>query len=368
MKVNGEGPGRRATLKEVAAEVGVSPATVSNAYNRPDQLSGGLRERVFEAARRLGYPGPDPMARGLKRGRAGAVGVLYADRLSYAFADPAAVLFLRGLSEATEEAGLGLSLISGASRGEAVRDAAVDGFVVFCMAEDDPLVDAALERRLPAVFVDQTPRRGAPAVGIRDEDGARAAAEHLLGLGHRRLGVVSLEFARDSGGGPVEGERRAAYLPTRARLAGYAAAYESAGLPRGRVPVHECAENSVEWGRAAAEALLARVPGPTALLAMSDMLAFGAVEAAREAGLAVPGDLSVVGFDDVPEAARSTPPLTTVRQPHREKGLLAGRTLIARLGNEGPREEPDPLPTELVVRGSTAPPARGPRAESSTRG
>ncbi|MEW6638437.1 MAG: LacI family DNA-binding transcriptional regulator, partial [Actinomycetota bacterium] len=92
---------RRATLREVAAEVGVSLATVSNAYNRPDQLSPALRERVFEAARRLGYPGPDPKGRGLRRGRAGAVGVVYADRLSYAFADPAAVKFLEGVSRAT---------------------------------------------------------------------------------------------------------------------------------------------------------------------------------------------------------------------------------------------------------------------------
>src|ERR687894_2969814 len=118
MDVNRRSLGRRATLKEVASELGVSPATVSNAYNRPDQLSSALRERVFETARRLGYPGPDPMARGLRRRRAGAVGVLYEDRLSYAFADPAEVLFLRGVSVATEEAGLGLLLLSGAPREE----------------------------------------------------------------------------------------------------------------------------------------------------------------------------------------------------------------------------------------------------------
>src|ERR671920_1315800 len=106
MDVNRRSLGRRATLKEVAAEVGVSPATVSNAYNRPDQLSEEVRERVMEAARRLGYAGPDPTARGLRRGRAGAIGVLYADRLSYAFADPAAVLFFEGISRVAEEAGL----------------------------------------------------------------------------------------------------------------------------------------------------------------------------------------------------------------------------------------------------------------------
>src|SRR3712207_5843227 len=106
--------GRSATLKEVAAELGVAPSTVSNAYNRPDQLSKALRERVFETARRLGYPGPDPLARGLRRRRAGAVGVLYDNRLSYAFADPAEVLFRQGVSTVTEKEGLGLLLLSGA--------------------------------------------------------------------------------------------------------------------------------------------------------------------------------------------------------------------------------------------------------------
>ena len=114
MGVNPKSGERRATLKEVAAELGVAPSTVSNAYNRPDQLSAALRERVFETARRLGYPGPDPLARGLRRRRAGAIGVLYDNRLSYAFADPAEVLFLQGVSMVTEEEGLGLLLLSGA--------------------------------------------------------------------------------------------------------------------------------------------------------------------------------------------------------------------------------------------------------------
>lgn len=106
-------------MKEVAAAVGVSPATVSNAYNRPDQLSSGLREKVLETARRLGYPGPDPTARSLRRGRSGVIGVLYADRLSYAFEDPAAVLFLRGSPRPPRRRGFNCcsSPDSGTSRG-----------------------------------------------------------------------------------------------------------------------------------------------------------------------------------------------------------------------------------------------------------
>ncbi len=365
MGVNRKGSGGRVTIREVAAELGVAPSTVSNAYNRPDQLSPELRERVFEVARRLGYAGPDPMGRGLRRGRAGAVGVLYTDRLSYAFADPAAVMFFEGVSQATEEAGLGLLLIPGRSLGErdvsAVREAVVDGFVVWCMAAEDPLVGAAFERRLPVVLVDQPPVEGIPSVGVDDEGAAREAAEHLTGLGHRRVAVVSFEFTPRTRGGFRRLDRReeAAFRPSRLRLAGYAAALEEAGVDPSGVPVYECPENTIEEGRRAARALLTREPRPTALLAMSDQLAFGAIEAARELGLPVPQDLSVVGFDDVPAAARSAPPLTTVRQPHVEKGRRAGEMLIALLAG-GETAGTVLLPTRLVVRGSTAgPPSSG---------
>jgi len=352
---------RRATVKEVAAEVGVSAATVSNAYNRPDQLSPELRERVFAAARKLGYAGPDPVARGLRRGRSGAVGVLYADRLSYAFADPAAVMFLEGVSEAAEEAALGLLLVPAPLREArdraSVGEAAVDGFVIYCLAEDDPLVDAALERRLPVVLVEQPSREEAPSVETDDVGGARAAAEHLLGLGHERLGIVSFELGRDVSGSlaGLERQRTATYRPSRLRLEGYAAAIEDAGLSWADVPVYEAAENAPEQGRIAAGVLLSREHRPTAILTLSDQLALGVFEAAKKMGLSIPEDLSVVGFDDVPEASRTEPALTTVYQPHVEKGLIAGRMLVAQLRGVEP-QSPEPLPTWLVVRGSTAPP------------
>ncbi|HEU4538837.1 MAG TPA: LacI family DNA-binding transcriptional regulator [Polyangiaceae bacterium] len=362
-------PARRATLKEVAAELGVAPSTVSNAYNRPDQLSPALRERVFEAARQLGYPGPNPVARGLRRGAAGALGVLYAGRLSYAFADPAAVLFLQGVAEAAEEAMLGLLLVSGARRGPsdpaAIGDAAVDGFVVYSMAEGDALTGAAVARRLPVVLVDQAARGGRAGrpgaaavswVGVDDEGGARAAAEHVLALGHRRLGVVSLELAPDGRRGLASARRcaEASYWPPRARLRGYAAAVEAAGLAWAETAaVYETAENVPAEGREAAGALLDRAAPPTALLAMSDQLALGALEAARCRGLRVPEDVSVVGFDDVPAAGLAG--LTTVHQPHVEKGATAVRLLVAWLRDE-PAPSPPALPTRLVVRASTGPP------------
>lgn len=362
MGVNGKSGGeRRATLKGVAEKLGVSPSTVSNAYNRPDQLSEELRARVFETARGLGYSGPDPLGRSLRRQRAGTIGVLYTDRLSYAFRDPAAVLFLEGVSKATEEAGLGLLLIPGAPREKrdtaAVREASVDGMIVFCMAEEDPLLAAALDRRLPVVLVEQPPVEGLPAIVIDDEGASREAAEHLISLGHERLAVASIELSYQPKGGLAGSARQwaATYRPSQARLAGYQAATEAAGLSWAKIPVYECVENSALMGRAAARELLSQRPRPTAVLCMSDLIAAGAIEEAAAQGLSVPEDLSVVGFDDVPEAARTQPPLTTINQPHVEKGQEAGRALISLLEGE-PATQNTSLPTRLVVRDSTGPP------------
>jgi DNA-binding LacI/PurR family transcriptional regulator len=361
MPVKRSTPTRRPSLKVVAEALGVTAATVSNAYNRPDQLSPALRARVLQTARSLGYAGPNPIARGLRRGRAGAIGVLYADRLSYAFKDPVAVELLSGIASATEAAGLGLLLVPGSPRTErdleAPMRAAVDGFVIYSMAPDDPLLAAALERRLPIVTVDMPGVTDAPGVAIDDTAGARTVAEHVLGLNHHRLAVLSLELTPAVRSGLADASRRqsASYPVTRARLRGYEAAIVEAGLDWDLVPVYECAENSVEEGCLGAEHLLRQDPRPTALLAMSDALGIGAIEAARRMGLDVPGDVSIVGFDDIPEAARTDPALTTVHEPHLNKGLKAGELLIALLAGE---EHTDfvTLPTHLAVRASTAPP------------
>ena len=178
------------TLTRIARELGVSAMTVSNAYNHPDRLSEALRERIFETAGRLGYQGPDPVGRSLRRQRTDVVGVLYSNPLSYAFDDPAAVSFLGGLSSVTEEADLGLLLVpaaGGGSSGErdprAAAQAAVDGFVIYSMSDEEPLLAAALERRLPAVVVDQPRKEGVPFVGVttRVQHGRRPSISSTSG-------------------------------------------------------------------------------------------------------------------------------------------------------------------------------------------
>jgi DNA-binding LacI/PurR family transcriptional regulator len=362
-RFSGGSGGRRATLARIAEELDVSAMTVSNAYNHPDRLSGALRERIFETAGRLGYHGPDPVGRSLRRQRTDVVGILYSGPLSYAFDDPAAVSFLSGLSSVTEEADLGLLLVAAGGYVSAERHpraaarAAVDGFVIYSMSDEEPLLAAALDRRLPAVVVDQPFKEGVPYVGIDDEAAARTAAEHLLHLEHERFAVISFALSpnvRDGIANPLRQEQ-AAFRVSRLRLRGYRAALEDAGLPWSKVPVYECPGSSKEFGQRAAEALLSPEHGPTAILASSDQLALGVIAWATELGLSVPEDVSVVGFDDIPAAASADPPLTTVHQDHAEKGLLAGRMLVSQLRKEdGPGA--GPLATSLVVRGSTAPP------------
>ncbi|MCL6525539.1 MAG: substrate-binding domain-containing protein [Thermaceae bacterium] len=338
-------PKRRTTLRDVAEAAGVSPSTVSNAYNRPDQLSPGLRERVLEVARQLGYS-PHPLARGLRRGQVGAVGVLYGDSLSYPFADPVAALFMQGLSSVIEAASLGLLLVPRRTVDDAlVRTAAVDGFVVYSLFEHDALVERVLERGLPTVFVDHPGRAGFPAVRVDDLGGAQAAAAHLLGLGHTRLGVVALPL------GGADAANLSCCNASRARLQGYEGALPGTGA---WMQVLEVAENQPSEGARAARDLLSLKPGPSALLCMSDQLALGVLDAARQMGLRVPEDLSVVGFDDIPEARRTIPALTTVHQPLLEKGVWAGRLLLAQLRQE-PLEAPPTLPTHLVLRESSGP-------------
>ena len=346
------------TLQTIADILGVSRTTVSNAFSKPDQMTPELRAKILQTADQLGYCGPDPAARILRKGKSGAYGILLTESLSYAVTDPAAVILLQGIAEVFDERDAGLLVLP--SRGdrstglEAVRNAVVDGFLIYSIAEDDPRLTAVLARNVPTVVIEEPNLPNIARVSLEDREGARTVAEHVVGLGHRRLAAITFPLAEDDWSGFVGAERLAqsTIRVSRDRLAGFADAAETAGIDWSGAPVYECVLNSVEEGRLAAGKLLDGQVRPTAILTTADQLAFGAILAARERGLRVPEDLSVAGFDDIPEAARSDPPLTTVRQPLREKGTIAARLLLD--GWEGPPPTKI-LPTELVVRDSTGP-------------
>ncbi|SFJ54894.1 LacI family DNA-binding transcriptional regulator [Amycolatopsis regifaucium] len=347
-------------MDDVADAVGVSRATVSNAYNRPDQLSAQLRDEVLRAAKKIGYAGPNPTARSLATSRTGAIAVMLDTNLSLAFSDPALSVTLDALASVVDPGGHALLLLpgdgeSGGPRAERVLTAQADIAVACSLADGAPALDAIRDRRMPLVVIDQPHVRGSARIGVEDRAGAAAAARHLLDLGHRRIGIFSAQCLSSPRGGEMTPEHAAdtRFHDTRERLAGYLDTLAEAGIPAADVPIWEASGISVEGAVPSAFGLLDRDPRPTALLCMSDQLALAAISAAGHLGLSVPADLSVVGFDDVPPARWSEPPLTTVRQDLSAKGRIAGELVLGLLrGDKTPA--PAQLPVELVVRGSTA--------------
>ena len=289
------------TLATVAEHVGVSRMTVSNAFNRPDQLSPALRERSCSRRGSSATAAPTP-PRGRWRAavpaRSGWSSTTRSPRRSPIPPPPGCC---SASPRECESRSLGLTLVpllAGADDTH-VRTALVDGFVLYSVTRNDARLRAVRERHLPYVLVDHEPADGAQRVNIDDRAAARAMAEHLLGLGHRDialvhgLGAPGADARRGAGGQHLLRRRRAARRLARGRRGSTATATVASG------PGHDR-----ETGRVAGHRLLDRADPPTAVLAFSDLLALGVMDAAAERGVDVPGRLSVVGFDDIAEAAR----------------------------------------------------------------
>jgi alanine racemase len=343
----------RPRIEDVARAAGVSKTAVSFAFNTPDRLSAETAERILDVAAALGYR-PHPVARVLAQGRTMTLGVLTPQPLGVMFSNPFFATFGEGVAEVAEAHGYGLQFISPlrGSLALALGRSTVDGVVAVGLSADHPELEQIRRAGVPTVLVDADDQPGHPSVVVDDEAGARSAAEHLLALGHRDVLVLAVEEAAPStGGGRPDGV-------SARRLRGYRAAFEAAGvaLPDTRVVA---TRTSIDGGSSAFRACWSRGDRPTAVLAMSDATAVGTMRAARELGLAIPGDLSVVGFDDVDLAAHVDPPLTTVHQPGRRKGAEAVRLLLAALDDPSraapAAAEHVALPTRLVVRSSTGP-------------
>ncbi|MGI5521288.1 LacI family DNA-binding transcriptional regulator [Micromonospora sp. CA-259024] len=343
----------------MADAVGVSRSTVSNAYSRPDQLSAALRGRIMDAARQLGYPGPNPTARSLRRGFVGSIGVLFTSQLSYAFTDPFAVRFLAGVGAAAERHGTSMLLVP-LSRAEpdarrAVENAAVDGFCVYCVADENWALEVIRHRGLP--FVSTAARADAGPderfVGIDERAAARSVAAHVAGLGHRQVALLADSVLPDAPAGPLTlaGVDQVPHPTTHGRLAGFADAFAEVGVDWADLTLINAPGNSRQAGAAAVAGLFDRPAPPTAVLAGSDVLALGVLDALAERPAGSRPPVSVTGFDDVPEAAAAG--LTTVRQPAEEKGRIAAELLLDPPADAAAGHVL--LPTALVVRGSTGP-------------
>ena len=333
----------RVTITDVALAAGVSKTAVSFAFNSPEKLGHSTVERVLQVADGLGYA-PHPAARALSLRRSGTIGVLIPQRLSTVFANAFLSELLQGLGELCEKHDLSLLLVpplDGSLEG-AIRAASVDGFVSLGLSSNDRALETLDRLGIPTVLVDADGSDNHhPTVNVDDTGGAEAAARHLLKLGHRDIAVIGLPPTRAQVGLTPTASRR---------LAGYQAALDEAGAP---APLLITAGISQAAGVRAFEALGQGKRRPTAVLAMSDMTAIGVMTAAAQAGVRVPADFSVVGFDDLPVAAWTNPALTTVRQPIVEKGRIAARLLIQLLQGRAV-QSPSLLATKLVVRASTS--------------
>ena len=348
----------------MAAELKVSRTTISNAFNRPDQLSPELRERVLATAKQLGYV-PDPLARSLRTRKAGAVGLVMTEALTFSFSDPAARDFVAGVAQSCEELGQGLLLVAvGPSRSleegtAAVLGAGVDGFVLYSVGDDDPYLQAVLQRRLPVVVVDQPKNlSGVSRVGIDDRAAMRELADYVLGLGHREIGLLTMRLGRDRRQDLVDAARLQS--PTfdvqRERILGVWDAMEAAGVDPDSLTVVESYDHLPTSGGDAAKVALEANPRITALMCTADILALSAMDYLRAHGIYVPGQMSITGFDGVPDAISRG--LTTVVQPSLQKGRRAGELLLnpPRTGTPG-LPVVELLDTELIRGRTSGPPA-----------
>ncbi|WP_433517999.1 LacI family DNA-binding transcriptional regulator [Nonomuraea sp. CA-143628] len=329
---------RRVTIALIAEEAGVSIPTVSKVINGRPEVAPETRHRVERLLHEHGYQrrtSQDDTPSGL-------VDLVFAEIES-----PWAMEIVRGAESAARDAGASVVMSvlhthAGPGRDWLDRLASrrTDGVVVVASKLSTGVQAQLSARSLPFVVVDPEgePAPGVVSVGATNWHGGLAATRHLLELGHRRVGMIS---------GPGD------MLCSQARIDGYRAALETAGVEVDPTLIRR-GTFLVESGHDQGHALLSLPDPPTAIFAGSDLMAFGVFEAARQRGLRVPEDLSVVGFDDLPLSKSAWPPLTTVRQPLQEMAALATRTVLAMKRGEAPESRRVELATDLIVRESTA--------------
>ncbi|MGJ4729225.1 LacI family DNA-binding transcriptional regulator [Luteimonas sp. SDU101] len=333
-----------ATIYDIARHVGVSAGTVSRALSRPEKVLPDTRRRIEQAAAQLGYV-PNAVARTLKTQRSGKILITVPD-----IGNPFFAQILKGAEEAAQASGYAVLLGDTQHQSEREERYAqmlprnqADGMIV--LGHRLPPTARELVSQLGAAApvvngCEFDPALGIPSVHIDNAAAARAAMEHLYGLGHQRIAVV---------GGPPDNPLH------QQRLEGARAAAREQGCLEWLTPVP--GDFSVESGHAAALQLLRQASAPTAAFCFSDQMALGVLAACRDLGVRVPEDFSVVGFDDLASSRYLSPPLTTISQPMRELGVRAVGLLLAIIqGGDAPHQQT--LDFSLMLRGSTAPPQR----------
>ena len=341
-------------ISEIARRAGVSKTAVSFAFNDPSKLSETTAQRILDIAEEMGYS-PDPVARSMSTGRTGTIGLLVPQPIPEVVRNPFIPEFLEGIGEVCTQQGLSLMIVpplKGSMR-RAIVNAAVDGFITLGLEEHKATMVVLRQRGVPFVTVDSEPIEGVPAINIDDESGAKAAMTHLLAMGHREIAILAIRSGKQGHYEEYEGTLHY-------RMNGYLSALVEHGLSldRRHIRLVECVCTE-KGGYTCFTNLWKRKNRPTAILAMSDIIAVGVMKAAIDAGLEIPKDISIVGFDDIPLASMVSPGLTTIAQPLAKKGKFAAE-LLTHLIEGMAKPVHHCLPTHLVIRQSAGPPPKEP--------
>ncbi len=349
----------KATLKSIAADLGITHTSVSNAFNNPAKVSRELRRKILDYAKSVNYHGPNPAARSLRTGRCGAIGIIYNDQLSYAFSDPHDIAFLRGVSSVCEEDGTNIVLIplknNDLNNFESL-DAMVDGYILNAPYKNNPTTQRALSKGLPTVVVDfESPQH--ISVLTNDASVMREMTDYIISLGHRKIAIITFP-GREGSHDLYRLDRKLDtdnYVVNQ-RMLGCREAILAKDIELGSIIVHETT-NSGDGGAEAARHLLEQHPDITALICFSDRLAYGAMAQCQRLGLDVPGRISVTGFDDISPhnlphtITASLPLLTTVRQDAYVKGRKAAEALLNKAALQSRKIN---IEAKIIKRDSTA--------------
>jgi DNA-binding LacI/PurR family transcriptional regulator len=319
------------TLKSIAKELGVSNATVSNAFNRPDQLSKKRREDILESCQKLGYSGPNKAAQSLRKGQSNIVALVLPDSVEYMITDPVASDFVKGVSSVLEKSQVNLLLFSGASKNiNAVSDF-VDGFICYGSPRNAKLIDQLRTTVKKVVTADFDIDRKA-SVGIDNEQAAYEIAKLAINSKDDDIAILGLRLldsnltCRVYDLANIDVHCSIAHQ----RLNGYKKAVEEIGVNLRTDRLWNIPESSHHFALIAVKEALSSIPRPNVLLCMSDLIALSALKEINSMGLTIPDDIRVVGFDGIDEATRSTPPLTTIHQNSEAKGIKAAELFINR--------------------------------------
>lgn len=315
----------RVTINDIAKASGFSKTSVSFAFNDPSRISKQTRSKILNIAESLGYV-PDPVARNLSMRKIGTIGFLVPQAISRVFLNPYMNQILLGIGEACQKKDYSLTVVP-PLRGrifDGVRSAAVDGFITLGLHPEMKLVQLIKQRHIPFVTIDGTPAADIPGVNTYDQEAAYRMMEEIIRAGHRRIAIFSLEHAKTSEDHVYTGARDW-------RLEGFQKALSDHGIDPDSIPVYDC-ESSEQGGQDAVKRALEALPNlssrPTAMAFMSDIAAIGAMNELEIRNITVPKDISVTGFDNIPEASMVHPKLTTMAQPGFQIGMAATQMLF----------------------------------------